>query len=499
MRRISGSATRSSGSAALKPPRTLVLWGERGSGKSGVIGALRSEAAKTVGERWALDLEGAPPDTLEYVDTASLALRLRDVKETIVARPDRPTTLTVKRFAGTREQEVSHLAVLDPRGALADGGFDAGAREMIHALATADGIIWLLDVREALRPAARERLLRQIVAALESAGTTQLRVPVAIVMSRIDSLPAVEMRRALNGPEEMLRAQLGDAALGWLVAACPRLRCFAMSAAGTVRNAARPVGLSAVLDWFSSEWRRGERETELVRTRARRSARVARLRRRIPVAALAVAAAAVVVFAGGAAARRLTNRSSIWSASAGNVADPTLGSETAPVRRPADTHAFVAARKDTSHALSAPMPAASLAQVVATRDSGNVRGALELLDSFRLAASDTSWFAADSVLAALALDGTEAALRASPADTALLRLIERTTTAAIGRAHPGTFVLAPLSLARAGACITGKLDCPADRLREDLAWTLLFGTPQQQDGARRLRAAWLADSLGGGS
>jgi hypothetical protein len=56
-------------------------------------------------------------------------------------------------------------------------------------------------------------------------------------------------------------------------------------------------------------------------------------------------------------------------------------------------------------------------------------------------------------------------------------------------------VLAPLSLARAGACIGGRLNCPADQVREDLAWAVILGTPEQQDQARRLRAALVGDSV----
>jgi hypothetical protein len=65
----------------------------------------------------------------------------------------------------------------------------------------------------------------------------------------------------------------------------------------------------------------------------------------------------------------------------------------------------------------------------------------------------------------------------------------------IARAHPGTAVLAPLSLARAGACMGGRMSCPAEQLREDLAWVILLGTPLEQDQARRLRAALVGDTV----
>jgi hypothetical protein len=85
---------------------------------------------------------------------------------------------------------------------------------------------------------------------------------------------------------------------------------------------------------------------------------------------------------------------------------------------------------------------------------------------------------------------------ANPA-TEPLELVVRLTTEAIARAQPGTAIVAPLSLARAGACIGGHLDCPADQVREDLAWALLLGTPTEQDEARRLRTTLGGETAGG--
>jgi len=91
--------------------------------------------------------------------------------------------------------------------------------------------------------------------------------------------------------------------------------------------------------------------------------------------------------------------------------------------------------------------------------------------------------------------GTEDELSAGTPSTDALQLVVATTSMAIARAHPGTAVLAPLSLARAGACVGGRLNCPAEQVREDLAWALLLGSVSEQDEARRLRAALLDDSL----
>jgi len=142
------------------------------------------------------------------------------------------------------------------------------------------------------------------------------------------------------------------------------------------------------------------------------------------------------------------------------------------------------------------LPRASLTDALAASDRGDAPAALALLARLDLPAADTTRAIADSLLAITALEVTEGALHA-PAGEEAFRLVVRATSAAIARAYPGTYILAPLSLARAEACIGGRLGCGGERLREDLAWVLLLGTPVQQDEARSLRAAWLADTTGG--
>lgn len=233
--------------------RTIVLWGDADSGKSGLIGALRSESTKYVGDRWVLDAAEATPDVVAYADSASLALRLRGVKEVPIRRPERAFTLPVRRFAGKREVDAVDFTVLDPQGVVSASPATGLSRQAISATSTADGILWLL---EAPQPGAtgisheRVTLLRQLVAMLDSAQRTELTIPVAVALTKIDRLPAAEMRACLQDPESALRSALGDAVFGWLLAAFPRLRCAAFTAAGTVRNAARPVGLTTTLDWF---------------------------------------------------------------------------------------------------------------------------------------------------------------------------------------------------------------------------------------------------------
>jgi hypothetical protein len=461
-------------------PRTLVLWGERGSGKSGVVGALRSEAVKTVGERWSIELADAERDASEFAESASLALRLRDVKDTAVRRRAQSITLPLKRYSGARVEQELQLSVLDPQGTVARSPVGLAARTVVSAVSTADGLLWLLEVprpEEAGQSLDRITLLYQVVAMLEAARVSQIDIPVVVALSKLDRLPAAEMRTALERPEALLREQIGDAAFGWLLAAFPRLRCFGLSAAGTVRNAARPIGLTAILDSFVEEWNRDTREAQAARARERRSARLAKVRRRTPLVALGVAAAALVITAGVAAARRLTQRSATWSASAGSVV--TQAAIPAPRPRSAETLAL------RPNALAAASEA---------YQRGDAKAALLALKDLQVPPTSPERASADSLVALASLRGTADALNGTAPDSTALPLVVSMTSDAIERAQPGSYRLALLSLARAGACVGGRLGCADEQVREDLAWVLLLGTDEQQDEARRLRAAWRGDT-----
>jgi hypothetical protein len=474
---------------AVSRRRTIVLWGDARSGKSGLIGALRSESTKYVGDRWTLDVDEATPDILAYAESSSLALRLRDVKEVPVRRPERAFTLPARRWIGKRETGSIDLTVLDPQGIAAAEPAAPTSRQAIAATTTADGILWLLGASPAdSAPSSHDRvtLLRQIVAVLDAARRTELNVPVVVALTKIDRLSPEQMRSCLQDPERAVRETLGDSVFGWLLAAFPRLHCAAFSSAGTVRNAARPVGLTTTLDWFMEEWQREQNQVHAAATRARRSARVARVRRRAPVAASIVAAAAIVGFTGVAAARLLGQHGSTWSTSAGAVAVQGDTTRSSPGQR------------TVPQSLAAPAPVVnspSVATAAVLLDQGNAIGALRVIESLRLPDSGVVRTAADSLIAVAAMRGAADLLATPSPAIEPLQLIVQATTEAIGRAQPGTAVLAPLSLSRAGACIGGRLDCPADQVREDLAWALLLGTPSEQDEARRLRAALVGDTL----
>ena len=491
MRRFTSSGSRRAvTTGAGERRRTILLWGAADSGKSGLIGALRSEGTKTVGDRWTVDLGDASPDVVAYADSASLALRLRGVKETAIRRPERAFTIPVRRYAGRTVTAAADLTVLDPCGELAAEPTTPAARRAIAAARTADGILWLLETPlPGGRPLDRFAILRQLVAILDAASATEIAVPVAIALTKADRLPNAEMKRLFDEPEQGLRAILGDAAFGWLLAAFPRLRCFALTAAGTVRNVARPVGLTTLVDWFADEWHREEEAADTARTRARRSAQVARVRRRAPLAATLTAAAALVVFAGVAAARLLSQRSPTWTSSAGSVVPQAMPSGPAAN----DSSLADSAKADTVPSDSVRMP--SIASAASALERGDAITAMRDLSALRLSDSSAQRYAADSILAAAAVRGAEDVLTLPNPPLDVLESIVAATTGAIARAHPGTPVLAPLSLARAAACIGGHLSCPPDQVREDLAWALLLGNVVEQDQARRLRAALVGEPV----
>ncbi|HKO15461.1 MAG TPA: hypothetical protein VJU87_04430, partial [Gemmatimonadaceae bacterium] len=227
----------------------VALWGAPGSGKSGIAGALHVESGRSAGARWTVLSVGLDADACAYVDSASLALRRRGVRETTIRRPAAPVLLPLSRRDGARTLDRLQLLVVDPSGSNRSPDEPRSAHE--RALC-ADAMLWLIDMPAAgsLTSASRMALLREVVGFLTAAKAAQLPIPVALCLTKLDRLPASEMHRALAHPAEALRAVLGDAALGWLEAACPRLGYFALTAAGTVRNAVRPVGLVPALDWF---------------------------------------------------------------------------------------------------------------------------------------------------------------------------------------------------------------------------------------------------------
>src|SRR5512145_3056133 len=128
--------------------RSLLLWGSKSSGKTGVLGALYDLAQSTAPEGvWSLSPGDADPATTEYLIQARNALLERTSRPTH-PRPDYPElVLTVrKRVAGTTVASLP-LTFVDPAGELADEAarlYTTG-EALIDRMVTASGVIWLFD------------------------------------------------------------------------------------------------------------------------------------------------------------------------------------------------------------------------------------------------------------------------------------------------------------------------------------------------------------------
>jgi hypothetical protein len=396
------------------------------------------------------------------------------------------------------------LAVVDPlgrephdTGELVDVGPSPAPADVFRDARESEGIIWLFDAPRAGKSAQTERvrLLRKFVALVEASESGQLMIPVAICLTKIDRYPLARMQEMLAAPATALREHLGADLFDKLPSVFPNLRCFALTASGTVRNVARPVGLTEVLDWFTAEWRRKARRTSAEQARARRSERFARVRGILPrwltvgTVVLALGAGAGAVWAASALAGRR-----VWSTSSG-VAEPAArpARERQPTPRQQRARQPVAPRPPVSDTSDARVSAAARAF-----EQGDVRRTLALLNDLRLPDLHPRRALADSLLTVASLRGAQEVLGGGPAATdstaTLLPLVLSGTTAAIQHEPPASFNLAPLYLARASVCIGSTQSCSELQVREDLAWALVLGTPQQQDEARRLRAVWLGES-----
>lgn len=488
-----------------KQEPVVTLLGERGSGKSGFVGALRIEGWKTAGDRWVMDLQSVDQTVAAFAESASLALRLREVKETSVRRPDRAVSIPLHRVGDGHRTNAMRLAVVDPlgreprdTGQLVDAGPSPAAADVFRDASESEGVIWLFDAPQPGKSgqAERERLLRRFVALVEASAAGQLTIPVAICLTKIDRYPQARMQEMLAAPDAALREHLGADLFDQLPRVFPNLRCFALTASGTVRNVARPVGLTEVLDWFSAEWRRKARRTSAEMARVRRSERFARVRGMLPrwltvgAVVLALGAGAGAVWG---ATRALTGRR-VWSTSSG-AAEP--GTRPARERQ-------TAPRQQRTRQPAAPTPPvtdtsdARVSDAATAFQQGDVRRTLTLLNDLRLPDTHPRRALADSLLTVAALRGAQEVLGGGsvPGDSRvpLLPLVLSGTTAAIQHEPPASFNLAPLYLARASVCIGSTQSCSELQVREDLAWVLVLGTPQQQDEARRLRAVWLGEN-----
>jgi hypothetical protein len=244
-----------------RPHETLHLWGAPAAGKTGVLGALYATSKSREPDRW----EAHPKDcgdayTQEQLLDAYEQLLDRALVKTDVRKDGyRPLDFLLRQYRrGVPSGDTLRLSIVDPAGEYSvrtELGHTEHGRSLFARVARGGGLLWLFSAAPDPGPATLDRLvvLRHLVALLEHAGGPQLGLPVGLCLSKVDALPPAQREAALADPRAALLAHLGPTAFTWFEAACPRLRCFAISSAGTEPGHVRPVGLLPMLGWFAGE------------------------------------------------------------------------------------------------------------------------------------------------------------------------------------------------------------------------------------------------------
>lgn len=255
-----GAATEPFAQAA--PSReTLHLWGAPAAGKTGVLGALYATSKSREPDRW----EAHPKDCRDAYTQEQLLDAYEQLLDRAIAKTDvrkdgyRPLEFLLRQYRrGAPTGDALRLSIVDPAGEYStrtELGHTEHGRSLFARVAHGGGLLWLFSAAPDGAPATLDRLvvLRHLVALLEAADGPQLGIPVGLCLSKVDALPPDRREAALADPRAALLAHLGPTTFTWFEAACPRLKCFAISSAGTEPGRVRPVGLLPTLSWFAAE------------------------------------------------------------------------------------------------------------------------------------------------------------------------------------------------------------------------------------------------------
>ncbi|CAN5709239.1 hypothetical protein BH23GEM9_BH23GEM9_17490 [soil metagenome] len=239
---------------------SVLLWGGRGSGKSGFIGALwHAGGSHDDGRgRWCIspgDLHDAL--TKNYLIEVHAMLRDGHIRATMPAAEYPYLRLTARRWVSGSPRAALDLAFKDPAGEYADDAMRArqqGSGLLDELLSTA-GVVWLFDCVTEKAPQL-DQIIRQLGSLRERTGGRPVRTPVAFCLSRIDLLGEEARRWVIREPEKALREHLGHDVMRQLEGTFTNRRYFAVSSKGYSPGTVEPVGLNDVLDWIHGNQRR---------------------------------------------------------------------------------------------------------------------------------------------------------------------------------------------------------------------------------------------------
>ena len=244
----------------MSPTAAVLLWGGRGSGKSGFLGALwhAGGAHDDAVGRWCIspgDIHDAV--TKNYLIDAYTMLREGQRRATMPA-PEYPSLrMTARKWVGGSPRAALELSFKDPAGEYADDPLRAREQggPLLEELRTASGVIWLFDCLAESRPQL-DQIIRQLGSLRQRTGGSAIDTPVAFCVSRIDLL-SEEVRDWLKrDPEAGLRETLGEDIMAQLECAFPNRKHFAISSRGYTTGVVQPDGLNDVLNWIHANQRR---------------------------------------------------------------------------------------------------------------------------------------------------------------------------------------------------------------------------------------------------
>jgi hypothetical protein len=249
--------------------RSLLLWGSKSSGKTGVLGALFDLAQSTSPEGvWSLAPGDTDPATTEYLISARNALLERMSRPTH-PRPDYPElALTIrKRVAGSTVASLP-LTFIDPAGELADEAARllATGDALIDRMISASGVIWLFDA--SVDKVDVETILREL-SILTGRTEGRVQTPIALCLSKIDLLPPEKMQKAIADPRAALAEHIGEDAFDLFRRVFANRKHFAISSSGTDAGKIHPVGLNSVFDWLFASDQQLERKVLLQELRGK--------------------------------------------------------------------------------------------------------------------------------------------------------------------------------------------------------------------------------------
>jgi hypothetical protein len=239
---------------------SVLLWGGKGSGKSGLLGALWQAGGTSAdgSGRWCIspgDIHDAV--TKNYLIDAYTMLREGQRRATMPASEYPELRMTARRWVAGSPRAALDLTFTDPAGEYADDPVRARQQgtELLDRMMTGGGVIWLFDAMADSRPHL-DQVVRQIGTLRERMGGGVVQTPVAFCLSRIDLINDEQARvHVRRDPRNALGAVLGEDIMAQLEGAFPRHRCFAISSRGFTPGKVDPVGLNEVLDWVHGNQR----------------------------------------------------------------------------------------------------------------------------------------------------------------------------------------------------------------------------------------------------